>query len=455
MSWGCSVPYDIVPHDGEFDVVDDSGETIGTHPTRKQALDQQRALYAQVDDATKEQAAPLVTPTPTDDATESFITRAINAIKALKEGRRNSTPDESRLQSIHDLAVANGAQCTPFVFKEASGRLRWVMLSSNSFQDTDREIVSQAALERDVDRSDKERNYGPLRWWHVGNPDKVTRSPGQGVDIGACDFRAMQGRVLVESGTFVNERIGEAIKQRADTLAGSIGFFHPLMQPDSEGVFTEIHTFERSLLPRGRASNQLTALTVTKENQDMATMKEKFDEFVALLGGDSTLAETVVKQAEQTEKEATAAGLKFKEIKIEIDTTAPAVVVEAVKEVEAEAAHEVAEDTTDYGKIADKIFPLIEEKMRDMISESRKEHTEKEAGLASQINALDTSVKEARQVIAQLSGDLPRGVKRGFIASEADITIDANKPTMETNKETTSPIGQVFNWLIQPVQGQG
>ena len=84
-----------------------------------------------------------------------------------------------------------------------------------------------------------------------------------------------------------------------------------------------------------------------------------------------------------------------------------------------------------------------------------KERTEKEAGLASQIAALETSLKEARQVIAQLTGDLPRGVKQAYRASLADDTIDSNKPLMETRKESDSPVGQIFNWLIQPVQGQG
>ena len=32
------MPYEIRPQDGQFLVVDDSGKTVGTHPTRKQAL---------------------------------------------------------------------------------------------------------------------------------------------------------------------------------------------------------------------------------------------------------------------------------------------------------------------------------------------------------------------------------------------------------------------------------
>lgn len=570
------MPYSIKPTGSDFEVVnDESGEVIGKHPTRKQALDQQRALYANVPDAsakefdgvtvkhgdhdqsthgrggggegdgdswatgsggrakavvkvngkpvrgkitasdidkqvdkaggmsfsnphgsfsftrntsgqivprgrnnsptTSEHIANVINdmtgfkeseripaPLPTAEATGSFITRAFDALKGvLKEGRRNSSGDETRLQQIHDLAVANGAHCEPLVFKEVSGRLRWVMFSSNSFQDTDREIVSQAALERDVERTDKERNYGPLRWWHVGNPDKMTRSPGEGIDIGDCDFRATHGRVLIESGTFRNERIGEAIKQRADKLAGSLGFFHPNDQPDSEGVFTDIHTFERSLLPKGRASNPLTALTVTKESQDMATMKEKFEEFVTLLGGDKQLAESVVSKAEQTEKEAQAQGLKFKEgaaLPDNATATAPAVVskaapVEVTTKQEAEHEDE-AEDTA----LINRLMPMIAEKVGAMIEEkmsaANKETATKEAGVNSKIATLETQLKEARDVIAQLTGDLPRGVKQAYRASQSEATVSETRPAMQT-KETANPIGTIYDWLVAPVQGQG
>ena len=491
------MPYEIRPQDGQFLVVDDSGKTVGTHPTRKQALEQQRALYANVQDATKEaypfdecvkdqverygdeetarkvcgaikakygkkeigeaeykeieaelKIAPktvTTTPIPTSAATESFITRIVNA---LKEGRRNSTPDEKRLQQIHDLAVENGAQCT-FSVKEVGGAYRWVMVSSNSYQDRDKEIIAQAALEADVARSDKERNYGPLRWWHVGDPDPITRAPGPGIDVGTCDFRAMQGRMLIESGTFKDKRIGAAFEKRADDLAASIGFFRPINQPDTEGVFRDVHVFERSILPRSKASNPLTALTVTKEHDDMATMKEKYDEFVALLGGDTQLAQSVVTAAERTDKAAQAAGITSKET----DKPADPVVVEEVKQEE--PAHD---DEAVDAALLERLVPKIAEKVKAMIDEkmgaAEKERTEKEAGLSAQITALDASLKEAQKALNVLGGDLPRGVKNAFRASQADATIDPNKPTIETAKEA-NPIGAVFNWLVQPVPPPG
>lgn len=405
----------------------------------------------------------------------------------LKEGRRNSTGDAANLQQIHDLSVMNGATC-PMVFKEANGKLRWVMLSSNSYQDTDKEIIAQAALEADVERADKEKSYGPLRWWHVGDPDPIMRTPGRGIDIGDCDFNAMQDRILIESGTFRDERIGEAIKEHADTLAGSIGFFHPLNQPDNEGVFTDIQRFERSLLPRAKASNQLTALTVTKESQDMATMKEKFDEFVGLLGGDSKLAESVVKQAEATQKAAQDAGLKFKEQQAVASDKATDMLKcpECGKDVPAgdkkcpncgadmtaakkENAADADMDEAQVGKMLKAFGPHIDKMIDAKMNAAKKEReaadakaAEKEAGLTAKITTLETKLKEVEAVAKTLAGDLPRGVKDGYRASQAASTITTKDAPAAPAPD---PLADFYNWAVevshnappttQPVQPPG
>jgi hypothetical protein len=362
-------------------------------PDKGKALDKLKALYKAED-----------MPLPTEKEVQpSIVDRVFNL---FKEGRRNATPDAGRLQQIHDLAVMNGASC-PLVFKQANGRHRWILFSSNAYQDRDKEIVKQAALEADVARTDKEvGGFGPLRWWHMGAPDPIERIPGPGADIGSCDYRAMSGRVLIESGTFVNERIVAAIKERADTLAGSIGFFHPTTEPDNEGVYHNIVVFERSLLPRGKASNPLTALTVTKGDQDMATSKEKHDQLVALLG-DAALAESVISQAEATEKAALDSGLKYKEEPAPVAAEADKAKSEEVKpDAEKPEAPEVA---------APHLMKMVEEKM----ASTRKEQAEKEAGMTAQITALETQVKE-------LYGDLPRGLRSGFRASLSEETVLKN-----------------------------
>ena len=137
------------------------------------------------------------------------------------------------------------------VFKDADGKYRWLVISSNAFRDRDKEIVSTKALINDVDRSETSGGYGPLRWWHI-----------KGADIGDCDYRAIFGRMLIESGTFRRDDIAERVKENAASLRLSLGFTHPANEPDADGVFHHITVFERSLVPIGRAANDHTRLTV-------------------------------------------------------------------------------------------------------------------------------------------------------------------------------------------------
>lgn len=424
------MPFSIEPKGDKFIVKnDDTGEEMGEHETRGLALAQQRALYANVSDATKE-AAPMAAPVPTSTATTSFITRIIDA---LKEGRRNSTPDEKRLQDIHDLAVANGAQCTPFVFKQADGRHRWILLSSNAYQDRDGEIVSQAAQEADTERMTATKQYGPLRLWHMGYPDKATKDPGPGVDIGDCDYSAMIGRTRVESGTFRDERIAAAIKGRADQWAGSLGFFHPIDQPDRDGAFSDVWTFERSLLPVGRQSAYFAPLAAIIKENDMTTKEEKLKELTTLLG-DQALADAVIKQVGATEKAADERGLRFKE-EGKPDEQAPIKV-----EVETESPDKPEEDAD--AALLGRIMPKIKAEIKAMMDEGMKEAATKEAGdrakMSEQITALEQSVKE-------LIGEQPRGFFGGFRASQSEATIRNDVTVKSVNAD---PLDSVIDQLM-------
>lgn len=539
------MPYHIESSQGKFDVIDDAGKTVGTHPTRKQAVAQLQALYANVRDAKKDTsmdttdkaaspdpgdylisedrehpttwhlqvkkdgkpdhtlmgaawaalhdgyrgnkyegpdkgaaieklkklyaAEEMDTPATkeaieelkeinkemaetaaqSDHITKSIIDRVIAMFSRDKEGRRNSNPDGDRLQQIHDLAVLNGANC-PMVMKEANGSLRWVLLSSNAFQDSDKEIISQKALEADVARTDKaQAPYGPLRWWHMGAPDPIGLSAGSGADIGDCDYRAMSGRVLIESGTFRSEQIGAAVKERADSLAGSIGFFHPRNEPDNEGVYQNIVQFERSLLPRGKASNTLTALTV-KGDQDMATSKEKTDALAALLG-DQALAESVIKQAEATEKAADERGLKFKEQETPAapaEQPATPATKEPTGDVTAVPAHGESglmkafglSPEDDEATCKEKIGKVLNAMLDAKMSAGAKETAEKEAGIKAQLESLTNDVKE-------LKGDVPRGLQGGFRASLAEATILSNINTK------SAPAGDPLDSVIDQLMG--
>ncbi len=183
------------------------------------------------------------------------------------------------------------------VFKQVNERYRWVLISSSAYRDRDQEIVSQKALEGAVVVGDRTGYRGPLRWWHV-----------PGLDIGDCDFQAMHGRFLIESGTFRDERIGAAVARKAHALQASIGFTHSPSDPDARGVFHHIAIFERSLVPIGRAANPLTQLVV----KDTTMKPEQEVQFRELLK-DEALAEKFLEAVSQRDKSAQESGLAFKE----------------------------------------------------------------------------------------------------------------------------------------------
>lgn len=159
-------------------------------------------------------------------------------------------------RQVHEWLESNKEQKTQpttfTVFKDKTGRYRWVAISSTAYRDRDGEILSTKALADDIAHADTTGQYGTLRWWHV-----------PGMDLGDCDFNMLYGRSLIESGTFKNDRIAERVKEKAHLLKLSLGFRHPANEPDKSGVFHTIRRFERSLIPpEGNASNLFTSLSV-------------------------------------------------------------------------------------------------------------------------------------------------------------------------------------------------
>jgi hypothetical protein len=233
---------------------------------------------------------------------------------ALKAGARHNAGDRAALTLIHDKAVELGADCPMVVTKGDDGKYRWTLTSSNAFQDRDREIVSEKAHVADIEVLEGAGEYGPLRWWHVGQPspevpgDWRSYKAGPGLDLGQCDFAAMHGRIRIESGTFYDDGVGAAFKEVMDKLSVSQGFSHPLDEPNRDGTFDNIHTFERSLLPRGRQSNSLASVGMILKEGNMDAKKK--EALVALIG--SELVEKQLSQAESTQKDAEEAGLRFK-----------------------------------------------------------------------------------------------------------------------------------------------
>jgi len=226
-----------------------------------------------------------------------------------------NTPLLTGQRTVADPASARDTSLPhPFtVFKDANGSWRWIARTTTAFEDRDNEVISTKALDDDVIRADGDGKYGPLRWWHMGKPNVLdTAAPwGPGVDLGWTDFNAMSGKTLIESGTFKSEAIAQAVASKADDLELSPGFFHAANEPDQTGVFTHIHRFERSLVPKwaGRASNPYTGLIV----QGKEAMDEKKIQALKDLGIPEATINALVADVQQTEKAAEADNVRYKD----------------------------------------------------------------------------------------------------------------------------------------------
>lgn len=191
---------------------------------------------------------------------QRYLSSYLNEIDAAIQGNKRKR---------REIAAA-GKSFT--VYKDHTGAHRWLARSTTAYRDRDREILSTDALDRDSQRMTATKQFGPLRWWHVGLPDPFdpVQPWGPGLDLGDCDFSIQIGRTRVESGTFKSEAIGRRIAATADQYELSPGFFHPVDEPAPDGVFAQIRTFERSLVPTryGRASNLFTGLTVKGDPYD-------------------------------------------------------------------------------------------------------------------------------------------------------------------------------------------
>lgn len=383
------------------------------------------------------------------------------------------------------------------VFKTATG-LRWLAFSSNGYEDKDKEIVSTKALGADVQRTAADGLYGPLRWWHIGDPDPANlEAPwGPGLDLGWCDFAAMSGPFLVESGTFVSDAVGEAIARKAKDLALSLGFFHPRSEPDADGVFHHIRRFERSLAPIGRVSNPLTALYVPG-----ATMNEpQIAQLKALLGDaipETELKGLLEKYTSSSTKAAETAGLRFKaddvtakiaEMEAQIaalkasitpaqeetaqKADAPAAAAMEVETEEEEPDGDFAGDmsVSDFkavvaeavkaalGGMASEMKALntrlnMAEKMGAMMEEMKgymSGTAQKDDARSQQIVELETRIKTLSDQLAELLGDQPAAV----VASQSDQTVTGVEAPEKFDVQTKAgkvafahPADQIGAWI--------
>lgn len=407
---------------------------------------------------------------------------ADRADQATRDGRVREDRGGRRQRRIRLRDLMPRRKAASFrVFKDNTGHWRWVAFSSTAYRDRDGEIVSTKALADDVARADATGNYGPLRWWHM-----------PGLDLGDCDFNALSGRVLIESGTFKSERIARIVAAKSADLEISLGFLHPPSDPDTAGVFHTIRRFERSLTPRGKASNLFTQFRVKEPTMALDTVKRAALKALGFGDGDIAALES---QAASTEKTADAAGVAYKAAdeasappEITLNGVTYTLAVKAPPPVEEEpVVEEMAEPPLDEGMAMEEdpeggltlspedlsaigqavgaaLEPLLgamnfEQKMRGMVDELKTSlggyQAQKDSEAAEQreqLGALAQTVKAQGETLADLTGTQPAAVVARASASQSTIVPDTD-PLVATVKaqqepQYTHPFGDMMGKLF-------
>lgn len=409
-----------------------------------------------------------------DDTTQRKIDQALRKLRTGAAPTAASPTPAASAPAAIPLAHRESGEL--HVFKQGD-TWRWLGVSSNAYEDREREIVSAKALEADAERMDADGTFGPLRWWHVGEVkytqplDWTTAIAGPGLDIGTCDFSMVVGRMAVEGGS-LHPAIGPELAAKANEFQMSRGFAHPVNEPDGDGVYHHIRTFERSLLPRGKAANPFTAIQVNKES-DMATTKEKIQALAdRFFGGDAAKAEAVVADVTAKDKEIEASGVAFKgdgdaptettkaegEVKVEAmaeEVKADGEGVEVEVEAEGEDMSFVGDMTID--ELVAALAPVLDaaiakaknsamaelDATKDALAETQKELSTlkgvatKEAGV---IASLDQRVKE-------LEGDAPG--QRGYRATTDAATIRTKEEMGVNAPQTEDEVTQLVTFMLK------
>lgn len=184
------------------------------------------------------------------------------------------------------------------IITDEDGNLRWLSVSSNAFEDREKELFTTAALEEAVEYADKSGERGPLMFYHI-----------PGTEIGQCDYQAVVGRFLLESGTFddtpLSQKAVEYFANSDEEHQVSIGYQYRIGD-EEDGQYDWLRIKERSICPLGTAANQWTDFKVIGETPMDANKAEALEKIFG-----KELASGVIASAEAKTKELEAS-TKFK-----------------------------------------------------------------------------------------------------------------------------------------------
>jgi len=361
------------------------------------------------------------------------------------------------------------------IYKDDSGRDRWLAITTTAYEDKDREIISRNAIKEAVALGDKTKERGPLLFWHV-----------PGLVMGECDFQAQGGpgdRFLIEGGTFRNKAMASLGQKLSDSgYQMSPGFIHTDDQPNN-GVYDHILIYERSAVPQNRAANYFTRYATAKEDKVLAP--EKIAEYREKAAGNAealAMLDSLLATAQKDDDTAQARNVVYKEAPEEITIGGVVYTVKAFPpaaaavegspeeeaaepEEEAMAEGDMEADQADDGMgdgmddaafaqliakaVVEALTPLldIEKKMAGHMGELKTAlsgfSAQKDDAAQAQATAQAQEVATLKAKVDELTGDLPTSVMNGarnyYRASES-IATQLTPQAAATVKEAISNI---------------
>jgi hypothetical protein len=201
---------------------------------------------------------------PSLDATVSTDTLLARKFKALVDGiKALFAPSE-----LQPLSTLTG-------FKDLGGGY-WLAWWTNNFEDREKEIFAEHAIEAYIDRANKGIVPLPELWfWH-----KEFSKHGKALALAGI------GHFGVAVGKYDDNSDAKAYQAYYKAHERALGVSHQFWYPRwalKEGVYHEFNTFEISVLPASRAANPFTSF---REVKTMQLNNEQKALFTEILGED-------------------------------------------------------------------------------------------------------------------------------------------------------------------------
>lgn len=351
------------------------------------------------------------------------FTDGAQVIAQMPEMKGKSDNKDLKLSTLQRVknAIIPPQEVTEYGVFKALGDGKWMAAYSNDFEDREKEIIERAGHDRFIKRLKSGLVPMPELWvWHT----KGTRI-GEAIDIDRY------GHIVVAIGTFdanpiAKEAEKNLVKAGTKDLRLSHGFKYPLWAYNKESrTYSDLNTFEITLLPEGAEANPYTAFDVVVKENTMPVSEEKRGFFQRIFGDKAPDVIGHIEGMENRSKEVEAMGTRYKDV---TDVTPPPTEQTATDTPQTDEDQKLFSDMIlDFVSDVNNMYGLLKsidqsrQKDQAEIAELRKE-------LKAATDALNTQTK-ALQAEQQLA---PRSVQQ---PDNAGTSVTNSKEAEEAHKE--------------------